>query len=162
MRVAPQQSLGRQDHAWCAKSALSPELLVERALQPTQMAVRGQAFYRLDRSPLGSKRQHEARRCGFAVEENGAGATFAAVAAGFRPSKSGDVAEVIDKEDVVGDGIFTPSTVEPYAQNFFSASRLHARSRIPQQRRDNRSDGSWTMTNIKFGSLAPRPRFSSF
>ena len=89
-----------------------PEFLVESALQPVQPALRRQPFDRLDGPSLAPDRKHDTRGHGLIVDQHGAGATFAAIAAGLGPRQADDIAQILDQQLVFGNGILAPSTVE--------------------------------------------------
>jgi hypothetical protein len=96
--IARQEIDRRQDHARRAKAALEPVVLHERLLHWVQLAFRGQP---LDRRHLGAfrlEREQRAALHGPAVDEDGAGAALARVAADVRASQPQTVAQGVNEE----------------------------------------------------------------
>ena len=79
--VLVQQRLGGDQESGRAVSALGGAQISERFLQRVQAAVAGKAFDRRDRTAVAVDAEHEAREHRLAVEQHGAGAAFAQLAA---------------------------------------------------------------------------------
>jgi hypothetical protein len=61
---------------------------------------------------LATSGKHYARRHRFAIDQDRAGAAFAAIASDFHARQARNVAQVIYKQLIVRYGVFTPATVE--------------------------------------------------
>src|SRR5215472_1554783 len=90
MRIAPQQARRRHDESRCAIAALGAELLVEPALHRRKPTVLAERFDRVDALTVHAGREREARQSRLVVDQHGAGAALAAVAAGFCSSEADD------------------------------------------------------------------------
>src|SRR3974390_1281827 len=122
MRVTAQQRFGRHDHSGRAEAALRAELFVEGLLQPVRPALLGETFDRLDLAAFATHGERYARWYGFTVDQHGAGAAFTAVAAGLGAGEMRDLAQVIDEQRLVGDGVLAPAAVHADAEQAFSRS----------------------------------------
>src|SRR5688572_21679796 len=80
-RVVVQQRHCRHDHSRRAEAALKPVLLPEALLQGMQLTLRGKPLDRGDRGAIGLDGEHRARLHAAAIDEHGARAALAGVAA---------------------------------------------------------------------------------
>ena len=89
---------------------------MEGALQAVEPPLRGHAFDGLDAASFAAHGERDAGWYRLAVDQDRAGAALAAVATGLRARQMGDVAQVIDQQIAIGDGVFAPAPVELQAQ----------------------------------------------
>src|SRR5262249_9735302 len=88
MRIAPQPARRRHYESGRAIAALGAKLFVEPALHRRKPAVLAERFDGVDALTVHGRREREARQSRFVVDQHGAGAAFAAVAAGFCSSEA--------------------------------------------------------------------------
>ena len=79
-------------------------MLVERFLQRVHLPDPAEALDRLDIAPVGLHREHEAGACAVAVDEHGAGAADAVLAADMRAGEAERVAQEIGQQQPRLDG----------------------------------------------------------
>src|SRR5205085_167775 len=97
MRMALQEIDGGQDHAWCAEAALESVLLPKGVLERVKLPGHCQALDRLHASAVGLHSQNSAGLDRLAVDEDGAGAALAGVAAHVGAGQPEHIAQVVDK-----------------------------------------------------------------
>ena len=93
-------------------AALRAEVLVEGALQRAQCSLPVLALDRLDGAAFAARREREAGKPRLAVDEHGAGAAFAAVAAALRAGEAEALAQVIDEQERVLDQLLARAAVD--------------------------------------------------
>src|SRR2546423_14772199 len=91
-RIRVEQRLRHHDHARRAEAALRAAVADEALLQRVQLAVLAEAFDRLQRRAMRLHREDEARAHRLAVQDDGAGAAVADVAALLGAGETGFVA----------------------------------------------------------------------
>ncbi len=95
------------------------------ALQAMRPVLGGQAFDCFDRSSIATQRKHKAGWHRLAVDEDGASAALASVAADLRARQAHNLTQIIDQKLIFGDGIVTPSAVEPQMYELFFGGFRH-------------------------------------
>ena len=75
---------------------------MEAALHGGQMAVARQRLDRIDAAAFDRGGERQARQSRLVVDQHGAGAAFAAVAARFRSGQSDDFPQIIQQQHIVG------------------------------------------------------------
>ena len=97
-RVAGEQVGGGEDHARCAEPALQAVMLDERALERVHLAVACKPFDRGDLAAVGLMGEDRAALHSAPVEEDGARAALARVAADVRSRQPEAVAQRVDEK----------------------------------------------------------------
>src|SRR5919201_21881 len=98
LRIAREQLTGREDHSGRAEPALEPVLVPEGLLHRMQLAILRQAFDGGDGPPFDLDSEQRAGLDRPAVEQDGAGAALAGVAAHVRSGQAEDVAQEMDEQ----------------------------------------------------------------
>src|SRR6185437_3923248 len=108
VRVAVEQVLGGQHHAWRAEAALQPVLLLEPLLDRVQLARARQALHGRDLAAVDLHREHRAGLDRPAVDQHRAGAAVCRVAAAVRagqpdtaPDQVGEQQPRLDLRDLL-------------------------------------------------------------
>jgi hypothetical protein len=85
---------------------------VKSTLEPVGTALLDQAFDGLDAAFVAARGKRYARGYRFAIDQDRAGAAFAAVASGLYAGQARDIAQVIYKQLIFRHRVFTPATIE--------------------------------------------------
>ena len=97
-RIFSQQIGRRHQHARRAESALQGMMLVKRFLQRIHLPDAAEAFDRLDAAAVGLHREHQAGARAVAVDQHGAGAADAMLAADMGAGQAQRVTQEIGKQ----------------------------------------------------------------
>src|SRR4029077_2783481 len=97
--------------------ALRAELFVEAALHGGEVAVGHERFDGVDAAAVDCGGERQARQPRRIVDQHGAGAALAAVAARFRSGQSDVFPQIIQQQNVVGNRVGAGAAVERELQN---------------------------------------------
>src|SRR6185312_10422015 len=111
--VSPQQSGRGHDESGRAVAALRAELLVEAALHGGELPFVAERFDGIDALALDGRCERQAGERRFVVDQDRAGAAFAAVAAGLGAGEADLFAQVIEQQNIVGDRVGAVAPVQP-------------------------------------------------
>src|SRR6185503_6326755 len=109
----------RKDHPGRAEAALQAVLRPERFLDGVELPVGSDPFDRCHRRPVGLRRQARARLDGDAVEQHGAGAALARVAANLGAGQIKRVAQEVNEQEPRLDRAIIAATVHGDADGKF-------------------------------------------
>src|ERR1700730_8284858 len=112
VRVLVEEVGGGHDEAGSAVPALEAVLIPERLLQWMQLAVLGHALDRGQALALGLDCEHRAALDRLAIDQDGACAALAGVAADGRASQADDVAQVMHEQEARLDLMLLPVAVD--------------------------------------------------
>ena len=138
-RVLLEERADRHQDARRAEAALQPVLLVKRLLNRMQaLGIGRQALDGGDLSPVDLDRHEQARPHRLAVEQDGAGAADAVLAAHVRPRQAQSRAQEIAEEEPRRHGFSALAPVHPHANGNGERAALRAQASpfLPQELED--------------------------
>src|SRR6266568_4525918 len=104
VRILVQQSLRSYQNGWCAIAALRCTKIGESILQRVKISVFAEALDSQDLFSATLEREHQARKNGFAIQKDGASATFSELTAVFCARVTEILAQYLQQSFVGGEG----------------------------------------------------------